>query len=703
MACAMSLLVPPNYCLASSFPGHAPKGDVKYHGEIVRFADTGVLDSLENEGVKILRHRGDLALALFPDNSTRASSENRRVRPRGRKIYPAMDQARLKYDAFRVTEGTYLTPGFTGRGVVVGICDIGFDPLHPSFRSADGKSRISRLIQYKESYGERIVMDSEDEYARWITDDDGEYHATHVAGILAGSYFGNGYQGIATDAEMVITTSELSDVGLLAGAEDIIEYAKSVGKPAVINLSMGSYNGPHDGTSLFSQYMDMLGEEAIICLSAGNEGTHTNTIHFDFTYEKQSLKCRLGNRSFNQQDMYGMTDIWCADSRRISIRPFIFDDYTKTEIYSFPVFSPEDDELTAFAAGPVDEFPDAVIVQEMGKYFQGYFLVYGGLDPNVDDNRRYRLNLEYDMKCDVNSLAGPWARYNIAFEVFGEEGTHIDIYADGQYTRLMGYAGEPSPDSSASISDIACGKNVISVGMYGNRFEYPLIDGSEYITGFEPGVIVPYSGYGTLIDGRVLPLTVAPGYPIVSGISSPYLAKHSWERNECSAMAAVEGRDAYWAARSGTSMSCPYVAGYLATWLEADPTLNVDKVKEIIVRTNMHDYPEPENPRHGLGWFNPYAGLLEVLEGAGIENTKVVDSSCRISFDRKVSIARIECADETPLVWSLFSVDGRQVMSGYGRGTVELNLAEICDGIYILSASADDAVPRTLRLQKHNN
>lgn len=116
MACAMSLLVPPNYCLASSFPGHAPKGDVKYHGEIVRFADTGVLDSLENEGVKILRHRGDLALALFPDNSTRASSENRRVRPRGRKIYPAMDQARLKYDAFRVTEGTYLTPALQAVG-----------------------------------------------------------------------------------------------------------------------------------------------------------------------------------------------------------------------------------------------------------------------------------------------------------------------------------------------------------------------------------------------------------------------------------------------------------------------------------------------------------------------------------------------------------------------------------------------------------
>lgn len=698
IATAMFLSTLSSHCHATTISGNAAEDERKYRGVIVRFKDAAELDSLENLGVKILRQRGNLALTFFPVNTTRASSENRRARPIERRMFPAMDQARLKYDAFRVTEGTDRTRGYTGRGVVVGICDIGFDPLHPSFRTPEGKCRISRLIQYKESTGERIEMDSEDEYVRWITDNDKEFHATHVAGILAGSYFENGYQGIATDAEMVVTTSELSDVGLLAGAEDIIEYAKSVGKPAVINLSVGSYNGAHDGTSLFSQYIDMLGEEAIICLAAGNEGTHTNTLQFDFTPEKLSVKTRLGNRSYNQHDMYGMTDIWSADSSRISIRPFIFDDYTKTEIYSFPVLSPDDDELTAFATVSADDFPDAVMVPEVENYLQGYFLIYGGLDPNVDENRRYRVNLEYDMKCQVNSPAGPWGRYNIGFEVTGKEGTHIDIYADGQYTRLMGYPEEPSPGTSVSVSDIACGKNVISVGMYCNRFEYPLIDGSEEIIGIEPGVIVQYSGYGTLLDGRVLPLTVGPGYQIISSISSPFVEKNSWKIGESSAVVTFDGRNSYWAANGGTSMSCPYVAGYLATWLEADPTLTIDKVKDIIVRTNMHDYPDPENPRHGQGWFNPYGGLLEVLEGAGIESIDIDENRCRIIYYRSASTARIICADDASVVWNLFSADGRHVLSGKSTGSVDINLSGLSSGIYILKVSADGTAPRTLRL-----
>lgn len=698
MACAMSLAIPTNYCRASTAE-YTSGSDTEYRAAIVKFENSGQLDSLENEGVKILRHRGDLALALFPHRPTRSSSDKRRQRPRDRRIFPAMDQARLKYDAFRVTDGTAHTRGYTGRGVVVGICDIGIDPLHPSFRDADGRNRISRLIQYKESSGERIEMNSEEEYAAWITDTYDNCHATHVAGILAGSYFYNGYQGIATDSEIVITTSELSDVGLLAGVEDIIEYAKSVGKPAVINLSMGSYNGAHDGTSLFSQYMDMLGEEAIICLSAGNEGTRTNTLQFDFTPEKRSLKSRIGNRSFNQQDMYGLTDIWSADSRRVCIRPFIYDEYTETEVYSFPVFTPENDELKAFATVPVDDFPEAEIVPELGRYLQGYLLVYGGLDPNVEENKRYRLNLEYDMMCQANSPEGPWGRYNIAFEVTGEEGTHIDIYADGQYSRLMVYTDEPRPGSDASISDIACGKNIISVGMYSNRDEYPLIDGSTGRTGIEPGTIVLYSSYGTLIDGRMLPLTVAPGFLIVSGMSTPYLENHSWERSSCSAMATVDGRDSYWVTNGGTSMSCPYVAGYIATWLEADPTLTVDKVKEIIARTNMHDYPEPENPRHGQGWFNPYAGLLEVLEGAGIDSPGV-DDKCMLSYDRNSSIARIACADGVNVFWNLFSADGRRVMSGKSAGHTEIDMSGLSGGVYILEASAGASAPRTLRLLK---
>ena len=158
---------------------------------------------------------------------------------------------------------------------MAGFCDVGFDPLHPTFLDKNGVSRVKRITQYIENKGLRIVVEGDEAYEEWGTDDSDNYHATHVGGIMAGNGAGSPYVGIARDADIVVSTSTLTDVGLLAGVEDIIDYAKEVGKPCVINLSMGNYIGAHDGTSLFSQYLDMCAEDAIIVLSSGNEGIQT--------------------------------------------------------------------------------------------------------------------------------------------------------------------------------------------------------------------------------------------------------------------------------------------------------------------------------------------------------------------------------------------------------------------------------------------
>ena len=38
--------------------------------------------------------------------------------------------------------------GFSGKGVVVGFTDLGFDPNHINFTGADGLSRVRRLVDY---------------------------------------------------------------------------------------------------------------------------------------------------------------------------------------------------------------------------------------------------------------------------------------------------------------------------------------------------------------------------------------------------------------------------------------------------------------------------------------------------------------------------------------------------------------------------
>ena len=295
--------------------------DARFEPAVVEVRSEAWLDSLTDAGARILRRRGDLALAYLPIRRDSVSPESPsrlrrddglRQSPR-RVIRPVLHKAMEWYGAGRVFSGEGLPQGYDGGGIVVGICDIGIDPLHPTFIDAgSGESRIRRIVQYKESQGERIEVCPED-YSAWKTDTVAEWHATHVAGIMAGGGAGSPYRGVAHGAEIVVTTSQLSDVGLLAGVEDIIEYARSVGKPAVVNLSMGSYNGPHDGTSLFSRYMDMLGEEAVICLSAGNEGNRSNTLQFDFRDGHEYAEMWIGSRDYANYDIYGMTDIWGLD------------------------------------------------------------------------------------------------------------------------------------------------------------------------------------------------------------------------------------------------------------------------------------------------------------------------------------------------------------------------------------------------------
>lgn len=64
----------------------------------------------------------------------------------------------------------------------------------------------------------------------------------------------------------------------------------------------------------------------------------------------------------------------------------------------------------------------------------------------------------------------------------------------------------------------------------------------------------------------------------------------------------------------GTSMACPVVAGTIALWLQADPTLDADRVRDIMEHTAIHDeYTEVTPIRFGYGKIDAKAGLDYIL------------------------------------------------------------------------------------------
>ena len=111
----------------------------------------------------------------------------------------------------------------------------------------------------------------------------GTAHGTHVAGIAAGRDAGSGFGGVAPGADLAFVqlgTSPLSTdpwvsgtTAICDGAAWIFELAASRGQAAVINMSLGMHQGPHDGTSLASQCLDNIsGSGKLLVAAACNEG-----------------------------------------------------------------------------------------------------------------------------------------------------------------------------------------------------------------------------------------------------------------------------------------------------------------------------------------------------------------------------------------------------------------------------------------------
>lgn len=611
--------------LAGSSLLHA-EDSTKYVPEILVVKDASEVDELKSKGVIVWNQREDMLLCAIPETLYYGDI----MKVKGNKnvkislpAKPAMDVAKNYFDAYKIHLGEGLDKTYTGRGVVVGFCDSGFDPNHINFLDKDGNSRVRRLVYYNETAGIRKVMDTPEQIKAWTTDKDSENHATHVAGILAGSYDANGYSGMAPDAEIVACTAQLYDAAILSACEDIVEYAKMVNKPAVINLSLGSYNGPHDGTSLFCRYIDLIAQEAIVCLAAGNEATKTNSYRMYFTDENREWRVRVHSADWAQFDMYGLTDVWSADDRPVKMIFHVYDEAINGTVYSVTYDVSNSGQSIVISSETDSEF---------AKYFTGEIAIEGEVS---DLNGRWVTTIMYDTHTDEPSpiSSGNWARYTIGVEIQADPGVVADITCDSQYSRFVAWPGYSYPTADLSVSDLATANNVICVGMYNNRKSIPSISGGEHEYNFEPFQVSGYSSYGNLIDGRILPHTVAPGAGIVSSANRHSQVAYPATIPMMSAVAENNGISYYWMGNTGTSMSCPYVAGTIACWLEASPNLSSGDVKELLARTNLTDVPEMDNPRNGLGWFRPYQAMLQMPELSQITTTRD-DSHLKIYVEK---------------------------------------------------------------------
>ena len=198
--------------------------------------------------------------------------------------------------------------GLTGQGVVVGIVDTGLDVSHPDLQTKDGKSRVRYLIDFSRAAGDR-QPDLEAEYGctgdtdcaiysnedlddvlhNGVTGDeptDTFGHGTHVASLAAGNGLASKtprYIGVAPEATIFgarvsrAGDGAIQDADIIQATRFIFEQAELLHMPAVVNLSLGSDFGTHDGSSALEQGLaSFVGPDfpgRAIVVAAGNSGT----------------------------------------------------------------------------------------------------------------------------------------------------------------------------------------------------------------------------------------------------------------------------------------------------------------------------------------------------------------------------------------------------------------------------------------------
>jgi subtilisin family serine protease len=533
-------------------------------------------------------------------------------------VHKKIDAAKIDVNVNKANEGFELPTQYTGKGVIIGIIDGGFDFTHPVFKDTSGtKLRIARLWDQTATgntptnfqYGAEYTTESE----ILALEHAGEgSHGTHVASIAGGSgiKIDNkwSHQGVAPDVEFVLVNLDFNNLSSIPEAVDYIyQYAASVSKPVVVNMSLTSPHGPRDGSSSTDQMFDgLVGNGKILVGGAGNEGN--NQIHLAKSFSNDTLKAItvLVDSTGNTGLFWSKFNIIGDENEEFKLKIGFTDTNNIAKIEGkFGFISSNNPNL----------IEDTIIGDG---YFAGY-----GISASKTLNNKSNMTVAIAVS---NPLILP------KIEIISSKGT-VHIWNCGYLNPKI----KPAPffdidfkligDNSSTMGEIGgTGNSVISVGAYTTTNNYTNFDNEviDFQDGNEIGAIAPFSSKGPTVDGRRKPDITAPGNVISAAVSSydPTFNVGEESRSNVSHEFTQNGKTYRFAYMQGTSMSSPFVTGVVALMLQANPNLNTDNIKDIFEVSARKDDEIINNPNTwGAGKIDAYSAILKVNSTLGIENS----------------------------------------------------------------------------------
>jgi subtilisin family serine protease len=436
----------------------------------------------------------------------------------------------------------------TGKNVLIGIVDSGFDLTHPMFLDANGKLRVEGLLVQSESgnanreFTASSLQAELDNGSNPALDENG--HGTHVASIAGGTKF-RGLEGIAPDARFLLVKTNFLDTDKAVKWV----FTNAGNKPCVVNLSLGNHFGAHDGTDAEERLFETLaGAGKIIVASAGNERNDSLHIGGQFaTAEVQTVTFDTFQPDDGSRPEAGMT-LW----------------FSKLDNFTFTLISPAGQEFSVPTtnSGRTHSASGATIQLIRGAY-------------DISNLVQIQIQVRFGASQLALSMLPNWRlRCTCVNAVVGR--------LDGWFFNSGFGRFHPHPlvEAAKTVGLPATSQGCIAVASHVSKNNWDSDTGSHVDSQITVGTSSGFSSLGPTRDGKEKPEISAPGHFVTAALATNSELQDFDDRSlDSKRVLTIEG----------TSMASPVVAGVVALMLQKKNNLTPAKVRSILASSGRKD------------------------------------------------------------------------------------------------------------------
>ena len=579
------------------------------------------------------------------------------------------DSAIARHKINLVHQGVGFDTAYTGKGVIVGIVDQGIDFNHPDFKFSNGKTRVLRYWDHTVNaptppipYGYGTMWDSTSINNGTCTSlETISAHGTSVSGIAVGNARANNKnKGAAPDADIIVVETNFNlpnwTLSIADACDYIFKVADSLGKPAVINLSLGTYLGSHDGRDPAAEYIDSLLDASkgrIVVAAAGNSG---NKGKYHVT----------GN--VNQDTSF----VWCKNNpgaTYIGNNKILFDLWTDTSETNFSFAYGADLPAPTFGLRGRTSFKTLTANMEQ---LPIYDTIYNSLGQRIACIETYREfvgpnfhmqtlftqidSLNYLYRFETVGL-GKYDLWGGAWQQLSDFETSIPSSSD-----FPAIANYHMPDSLQTIvSSWNCSEKVISVGNITNRNSYIDKNNVTQVNNSTPsGQLAPSSSKGPNRLGIMKPDVSASGDFAFGSGPMWYLSNPANNPN-------IE-QGGYHIKNGGTSMSSPVVAGSAALYLQKCSGVSYQDFKSDLQLSSFADFQTGITPNYGYGYGKLNTNSLILLKHQPV----VIQGPTGVCLGSNINLSYATSMIPLNILWSNGATTSTISTSSSGNFTVSL-------------------------------